>query len=83
MYQLYINERTYQLKVKPLEKVFQKVGTIINFENNSSDTDILDYNSNYKMCKTRKVLVQLARDIKTAWLQEAMEQVKKIEEIKI
>lgn len=83
MYQLYINKDNYKLKVTPLQTTFRKVGSIIKFEENGSDTDILDYNSCHKMCKTRKVLVQLARDIKAEWLQEVMEQVKKIENIKI
>ena len=83
MYQLYIDKDVCKLKVTPLQTAFQKVGEIVKLEKNGSDTDILYYNSFYRMCKTRKVLVQLARDIKAEWLQEAMEQVKKIEEIKI
>lgn len=79
MYQLYIDKKKLILKVKPLEKHF--LGWID--ESQFTEDSILTYNENYKMSKSRKALVQLARDIKALWLAEAMMEVQKIEEIKI
>lgn len=83
MYQLYIDREGCRLRVEKLQKQFQYHGPLIAFECTSKEDDIYDYNDNYKMCKNRKVLVQLARDIKALWLAEAMMVVQKIEEIKI
>ena len=83
MYQLYINKKEYKLEVKKLQKQFQHYGPLIAFTHTSKEDDIYCYNDNYRMCKNRKVLVQLAREIKTLWLTEAMMAVQKIEEIKI
>ena len=83
MYQLYIDKNNYKLKVDKLKKSFQHYGPLIAFGHTCKEDDIFDYNDCYKMCKSRKVLVQLARDIKDYWLSEAMDVVQKIEEIKI
>ena len=79
MYQLYINKETCVLKVKPLDKHFR--GWID--ETKLTEDSILSYNDNYKMSKSRKALVQCAREIKALWLAEAQMTVQKIEEIKI
>ncbi len=83
MYQLYIDKKKCKLKVDKLQKSFQDHGSLIAFAHTSKEDDIYDYNDNYKMCKNRKVLVQLAREIKALWLAEAMMVVQEIEEIKI
>jgi hypothetical protein len=83
MYQLYIDKKEYKLKVEKLRKSFQSYGPLIAFAHTSKEDDIYDYNENYKMCKDRKVLVQLAREIKNLWLAEAMTVVQQIEGIKI
>lgn len=83
MHQLYIDKKEYKLRVEKLRKSFQDYGPLIAFAHTSKEDDIYDYNENYKMCKNRKVLVQLAREIKAFWLAEAMEVVQKIEAIKI
>lgn len=83
MYQLYIDKKECKLKVEKLRKSFQDYGPLIAFAHICKEDDIYCYNENYKMCKNRKVLVQLARDIKALWLAEAMMVVQKIEEIKI
>lgn len=83
MYQLYIDKKECKLRVEKLRKSFQDDGPLIAFAHISKEDDIYDYNDNYKMCKSRKVLVQLARDIKALWLAEAMMEVQKIEGIKI
>lgn len=83
MYQLYIDKKEYKLRVEKLRKPFQDYGPLIAFAHTGKEDDIYDYNENYKMCKNRKVLVQLAREIKAFWLAEAMEVVQKIGEIKI
>ena len=83
MYQLYIDKKECKLKVEKLRKSFQDYGPLIAFAHICKEDDIYCYNENYKMCKNRKVLVQLARDIKVLWLAEAMMEVQKIEEIKI
>lgn len=83
MYQLYIDKQECKLKVEKLQKHFQDYGPLIAFAHTSKEDDIFDYNDCYKMCKSRKVLVQLARDIKALWLAEAIMVVQQIEEIKI
>ena len=83
MYQLYINKKECKLKVEKLQKSFQDYGPLLAFVHISAEDDIYDYNDNYKMCKNRRVLVQLAREIKALWLAEAMMVVQNIEEIKI
>lgn len=83
MYQLYIDKKECKLKVEKLRKSFQDYGPLIAFAHICKEDDIYCYNENYKMCKNRKILVQLARDIKALWLAEAMMVVQKIEEIKI
>ena len=83
MYQLYIDKKTFKLRVEKLNKTFQDYGPLIAFSHTCQEDDIYDYNAQYKMCKNRKVLVQLAREIKAYWLSEAMDVVHKIERIKI
>lgn len=83
MYQLYINKQECELKVKKLNKTFQYYGPLIAFEQTCNEDDIYTYNNHYRMCKSRKVLVQLAREIKALWLAEAMSVVQKIDGIKI
>lgn len=83
MYQLYINKTKYKLRVEKLQKQFRYYGPLIAFEQVGKEDEIYNYNDYYKMCKNRKVLVQLAREIKALWLAEAMMVVQNIEEIKI
>jgi hypothetical protein len=83
MYQLYIDRKNYKLKVEKIQKQFQNYGPLIAFAHTGKEDDIFCYNENYRMCKNRKVLVQLAREIKDLWLLEVTEQAQKIEEIKI
>ena len=83
MYQLYIDKNTYSLKVSKLKSGLANYGPVVMFQRTAEEDEILDYNSNYKISKSRKVLVQLAREIKALWLEEATMAVQKIEEIKI
>ena len=83
MYQLYINKNTLELKVSKLKRGLATYGPVVAFERTATDDEIMDYNSNYKISKSRKALVQLAREIKALWLVEAQMAVQKIEEIKI
>lgn len=83
MYQLYIDKKEYKLRVEKLKKHFLYYGPLIAFEQVGKEDEIYDYNDCYKMCKNRKILVKLAREIKAFWLAEAMETVQKIEAIKI
>ena len=80
---LYINKNTLELKVSKLKRALATYGPIMRFERTATDDEIFDYNSNYKISKSRKALVQMGRDIKNLWLAEAMLVVQKIEEIKI
>ena len=75
--------RLKKLKVDKMQKTIHDYGPLIAFEQVGTEDEIYTYNDNYKMCKNRKILVRLARDIKTLWLIEAMNVVKKIENIKI
>ena len=83
MYQLYINKNTLELKVSKLKRSLATYGPVMMFERTATNDDVLHYNSNYKISKSRKALVQIARDIKALWLAEAMMAVQKIEGIKI
>ena len=83
MYQLYINKNTLELKVSKLKRSLATYGPVMMFERTATDDEVMDYNSNYKISKSRKALVQLAREIKALWLVEAHLVVQKIEEIKI
>jgi hypothetical protein len=83
MYQLYINKEEYKLRVEKLQKQFQYYGPLVAFEQVGKETEIYNYNDAYKMCKNRKVLVQLAREIKALWLAEAMIVVQNIEAIRV
>lgn len=83
MYQLYIDKKECKLRVEKLQKQFQYYGPLIAFEQMGKEDEIYTYNEYYKMCKNRKVLVQLAREIKALWLAEVMRVMQKIEEIKI
>lgn len=83
MYQLYINKNTLELKVSKLKRGLATYSPVMMFERTATDDEIMDYNSNYKISKSRKALVQLAREIKALWLAEAHLAVQKIEEIKI
>lgn len=83
MYQLYINKNTLELKVSKLKRCLATYGPVMMFERTATDDEIMDYNSNYKISKSRKALVQMAREIKNLWLVEAQMTVQMIEEIKI
>ena len=83
MYQLYVNKNTLELKVSKLKRGLANYGPVMMFERTATDDEIMDYNSNYKISKSRKALVQMAREIKNLWLAEAMMTVQQIEEIKI
>ena len=83
MYQLHIDKNTYCLKVNKITKGLAEYGPVIAFQHTATDDEIFDYNLNYKISKNRKVLVQLAREIKALWLAEAKLVVQHIEKIKI
>lgn len=82
MYQLYINEKTLELKVKPLKAGFKNDKRIVEFLQNTP-YDIYYQNENYRLCGKRTPLIELARDIKNGWLIQAKNRVQKIEEIKL
>mgnify|MGYP003478236269 CR=1 FL=1 len=82
MYQLYINEKTLELKVSPLKAVFKNDRRIVEFLQ-STPYEIYYQNELYRFCGKRAPLVELARDIKNGWLVQAKNRVQKIEEIKI
>lgn len=83
MYQLYINKKTLELKLSPIHACFKTDGSILMYKARGGDDVILHYNENYVFCKTRKVLLQYARNIKAEWLKEAKDRVEQIEAIKI
>lgn len=58
-------------------------GRILMYKAKGRDNEILRYNECYEICKTRKVLLQRACDIKAEWLKEAKDRVEQIEAIKI
>ena len=82
MYQLYINEKTLELKVTPLKAAFKNEKKVIEFMKNNP-CDIYNYNENLRFCGKRALLVELARDIKNGWLAQAKATAQKIEEIEI
>lgn len=82
MYQLYINEKTLELKVSPLKAGFKNDRRIVEFLQNAP-YEIYYQNELYRLCGKRAPLVELARDIKNGWLVQAKNRVQKIEEIKI
>lgn len=59
------------------------MGQILMYKARGGDDEILHYNDCYEICKTRKVLLQYARNIKAEWLKEAKDRVEQIEAIKI
>lgn len=83
MYQLYINKKTLELKLSPIKACFKNAGSILMYKAKGRDDEILHYNDLYAICKTRKVLLQYARNIKAEWLKEAKDRVEQIEAIKI
>lgn len=83
MYQLYIDKKKLELKLSPIQASMKNVGQILMYQARGGDSEILHYNENYDFCKTRKVLLQYARNIKAEWLKEAKDRVEQIEAIKI
>ena len=83
MYQLYINKKTLELKLSPIRACFKNDGSILMYKARGGDEEILYHNENLAFCKTRKVLLQYARNIKEEWLKEAKDRVEQIEAIKI
>lgn len=82
MYQLYISDKTLELKVEKLKKQFLNETKVIGFLKDEPN-EIYYYNDNYRFCGKRAPLVELARTIKNGWLAQAKSAVQKIEEIKI
>lgn len=82
MYQLYINEKTLELKVTPLKAGFKNDPKTAEFLQ-TTPYDIYYQNENYRLCGKRAPLVELAKAIKNGWLVEAKNRLQKIEEIKI
>lgn len=82
MYQLYINDKTLELKVSKLSATFMDQTKAIEFLKNTP-YDIYYYNENYRFCSKRAPLVELAITIREGWLRQALNMVQKIEEIKI
>ena len=83
MYQLYINENTCEIKLSKMSKHFERDHAIIRLRLMGDDDEILHYNENCQICKTRKPLLQLARDTKANWLTQAKARIDAIEKIKI
>lgn len=83
MYQLYVNKKTLELKLSPISTGLKNMGQILMYKLRGGDEEILHYNDCYVICKTRKVLLQYARNIKEEWLEEAKNKVEQIEAIKI
>ena len=83
MYQLYINKEKLVLKISPISSVFKNDGQILIYKAKGRDNEIFHYNDYYEICKTRKALLQHARNIKAEWLKEAKDRVEQIEAIKI
>lgn len=82
MYQLYINEKTIELKISKLAKIHYNNTKVITFLKDEPNA-IYYYNDNYRFCGKRAPLVELARVIRDGWLAQAKSMVQKIEEIKI
>ena len=82
MYQLYINEEHYELKISPLKSTFKNQEYITN-SLKDAPYEICYYNDNYRFCGKRAPLVELAMTIRDGWLRQAKSMVQKIEEIKI
>jgi hypothetical protein len=82
MYQLYINDKTFELKISRLSKSFTRYPKLIEYLKNTPD-DIYYYNDNYRFCGKRLPLVELGKAIKNGWLVQAKNAVQIIEEIKI
>lgn len=83
MYQLYIDKKNLKLKLSPIQACLKSDGQILMYKARGGDDEILHYNELYAICKTRKVLLQYARNIKEEWLKEAKDRVERIEAIKI
>ncbi len=83
MYQLYIDKKNLKLKISPIISCLKNDGQILMYKAKGGDNEILRYNECYEICKTRKVLLQYARNIKAEWLKEAKDKVEQIEAIKI
>ena len=83
MYQLYIDKKVLKLKISPISLCLKNEGQILMYKERGGDDQILRYNEFYEICKTRKVLLQYARNIKEEWLKEARDRVERIEAIKI
>ena len=83
MYQLYIDKENFKLKIYPIQACLKYDRQILMYKSRGRDDEILHYNDLYAICKTRKVLLQYARNIKAEWLQEAKDRVEQIEAIKI
>ena len=82
MYQLYINEKTIELKISKLAKCHYTNTKVIAFLKDEPN-EIYYYNDNYRFCGKRAPLVELAKTIKNGWLAQANSMMQKIEEIKI
>lgn len=83
MYQLYVDKKNLKLKLSPIQASLKNMGQILMYKARGGDDEILHYNDYYEICKTRKVLLQRACDIKAEWLKEAKDRVEQIEAIKI
>ena len=83
MYQLYIDKKVLKLKISPISLCLKNECEVLMYKERGGDNQILRYNEFYEICKTRKVLLQRARDIKAEWLKEAKDKVEQIEAIKI
>lgn len=76
MYQLYYNRERKEIKIKPLEKIFQRDNLLITEE-------LYEYNDCYYFCKSRKILKEKAEEIKVEWIKELEEEINGLKSIEI
>ena len=81
-YQLYFEKDKCIIKVKAMDRSIQRAD-IINKLNSLDENDVWDYNIYYKFSRNKKVLKQVAEEMKAEWIKELADRMKQIEEIKI
>lgn len=82
-YQLYRNKETYELKIRPLAKIFKESKDLTKSISELGENDVFDYNYYYLFANNRKILVSYALAYKKEWLQEQEDIMNKIKNIKI
>jgi hypothetical protein len=74
MYQLFVKKSEFRIEVKPLSKTFRNIEITDQVE---------QYNDYYYFCKSRKALKEKALEIKSQWVKEAEDMLKRYESIEI